>query len=74
MQSQTIIHKRITYSVMLGGGITFYVAKQENSHGLTVSIEWANGDELDSLQDFNPRPEDLPRLAELFALIASEVN
>lgn len=72
--NQTTIHTRKTYSVMLGGGIMFYISQQENSIGLTVSIEWANGEEIDNLEDFTPAPLDIQRLAELFAHVSSEVN
>lgn len=68
------IYKTNTYAVMLGGGIFYRIVKQENSHALTVEIEWANGEAVELLSDFSPRPEDLPRLAELFALVAKEVN
>ena len=74
MNNQTTIYTAKTYSVMLGGGIFYRIVKQENSNALTVEIEWANGEEVELISDFNPRPEDMPRLAELFALVASEVN
>lgn len=71
---QTVIYKTKKYTVLLGGGILFTVSKQEDSDALTVGIEWANGEPVEDLSEFNPRPADLPRLAELFALVASEVN
>lgn len=73
-KTETAIYTAKTYSVMLGGGIFYRIIKQDNSTSLTVEMEWANGEQVERLDDFNPRPEDLPRLAELFALVASEVS
>jgi hypothetical protein len=71
---ENTIHKSNTYAVMLGGGIFYRIVKQENSNALIIEIEWANGEPVELLSDFNPRPEDMPRLAQLFALVAEEVN
>lgn len=72
--NETTIYKKTTYSVMLGGGIFYHVTKQENSISLAISIDWANGEPLDSIDDFTPTPSDLVKLADLYALVSKEVN
>jgi hypothetical protein len=72
--NETYIWQEKTYSVMLGGGIFYKLTKQENSISLSVSIEWANGEPMTDISDFNPASLDLVKLSELYAYVAKEVN
>lgn len=71
---ETQIHKSETYQINLNGGLQLLLTRSENSESLEIAVEWANGEVMESFNEWNVSPKDLQGIADLFADMAKAVN
>jgi hypothetical protein len=73
----TNVHVAKTYTTFLSGGIVFALTKCESGHShesLSVNVEWANGEDMETFSELSLNPSDMAKLSDLFRTVAMEVN
>jgi hypothetical protein len=73
-KSETYIHKSETYRLHLTGGLQLLLTRSENRESLDIEIEWANGETMECLSEWNIAREDLRGISDLFAKMAQAVK
>lgn len=71
------VHVAKTFTTFLSGGITFALTKCESEHShesISVNVEWANGEDMETFSELNLNPSDMAKLSDLFRAVAMEVN
>jgi len=70
----TNIYKSETYRIGLSEGVDFMLTRSLTNSFIEIGVEWANGERMESFSELNIRPEDIQKLADIFADMAKAVD